>query len=70
MLELLGTSISVLRHSRLRAFLPKVLAGLAKRLRYTGYRPDDVFLARIESGCHLLSGLIRHRGAGSFTLSS
>jgi len=70
-LDLLGASIDILRQHRLCTFLAEMLAGLAKRLRHAGHRPDEVLLAHVEPRRHLLGdllgGLVFHR-AGLSTI--
>jgi len=64
-LDLLSATIGVLGQRRLGAFLAQMLTGLAKRLCHTGHRFDEILLAHVEPGRHLirdcLSGLIGHR---------
>jgi len=61
MLNLLSTTIGILRQHRLSAFFPKVLPRLPERLGDTVDRLDDVLLAHIQSRRHLLGGLFLHR---------
>jgi len=73
-LDLLGASIDILRERRLCAFLAEMLAGLAKRLRHAGHRPDEVLLAHVETRRHLLrdllGGLILHRAGWPASLAT
>jgi hypothetical protein len=62
-LHLLGAAIGIGGQRGLCALLAKVLAGLAKRLGNSCSRLDNVVLAHVESGCHLLGRLIHHRRA-------
>jgi len=60
-LNLLSTTIGILRQHRLSAFLPKVLPRLPECLGDTGDRLDDVLLAHVQSRRNLLRCLFHHR---------
>jgi len=60
-LNLLSTTIGILRQHRLSAFFPKVLSRLPERLGDTGDRLDDVLLAHVQSRRNLFRSVFHHR---------
>jgi len=62
-LDLLRATIGVLRKRGLRAFVPEVLSGLAKRLGQASHRLGDIVLAHVQPRGDLLGSLIHHRGS-------
>lgn len=69
-LNLFGATISILSQHRLRAFLAKVLARLAKRLGNACHRLDDVLFAHVQPRRDLFRGLFHHRRALLFGAST
>jgi len=69
-LDLFGTTISILSQHRLRAFLAKVLARLAKRLCNASHRLDDVLFSHVQPRRDLFRGLFHHRRALVFGTST
>jgi hypothetical protein len=70
LLDLFGAPIGILSQHRLRAFLAKVLARLAKGLGNASDRLDDVLFTHVQPRRDLFRGLFHHRRALVFCAST